>query len=77
MTGEPRRLEELSPRESMRLLATVSLGRVAFTARALPAIRPVNHLIDGDYVIVRTDGQASITSALSRRLARSSPTRPT
>jgi hypothetical protein len=62
MTGEPRRLEELSPRESMRLLGTVSLGRVAFTARALPAIRPVNHLIDGDYIIVRTDGQASITA---------------
>jgi hypothetical protein len=64
MTGEPRRLEELSPRESMRLLGTVSLGRVAFTARALPAIRPVNHLIDGDYIIVRTDGQASITATL-------------
>ena len=65
MTGEPRKLEELSPRESMRLLGTVSLGRVAFTARALPAIRPVNHLIDGDFVIIRTDGTASITSALT------------
>jgi Pyridoxamine 5'-phosphate oxidase len=64
MTGEPRRLEELTPHESMRLLGTVSLGRVAFTARALPAIRPVNHLIDGDYIIVRTDGQASITATL-------------
>lgn len=61
---ERRRLEELSPRESMRLLGTVSLGRVAFTARALPAIRPVNHLIDGDHIIIRTDGAASITSAL-------------
>jgi hypothetical protein len=64
MTGEPRRLEELSARESMRLLATVSVGRVAFTARALPAIRPVNHLIDGDYIIIRTDGQASISATL-------------
>ena len=63
MTGEPRRLEELTPHESMRLLGTVSLGRVAFTARALPAIRPVNHLIDGDDVIIRTDGTASITVA--------------
>jgi hypothetical protein len=34
----------------MRLLETVSLGRVAFTARALPAIRPVSHLVDGDHV---------------------------
>ena len=34
MTGEPRKLEELSPRESMRLLGTVSLGRVAFSTIA-------------------------------------------
>jgi hypothetical protein len=48
----------------MRLLGTVSLGRVAFTARALPAIRPVNHLIDGDYIVIRTDATAAITSTL-------------
>lgn len=65
MTGEPRRLEKLTSRESMRLLGTVSLGRVAFTARALPAIRPVNHVIDGDFIIIRTDGGASITSELT------------
>jgi hypothetical protein len=32
MTGEPRRLEKLTSRESMRLLGTVPLGRVAFGA---------------------------------------------
>lgn len=48
----------------MRLLGTVSLGRVAFTARALPAIRPVNHLIDGDYIVIRTDATAAITATL-------------
>ncbi|HEU5419473.1 MAG TPA: pyridoxamine 5'-phosphate oxidase family protein [Streptosporangiaceae bacterium] len=50
--------------ESVRLLSSVSLGRVVFSARALPAIRPVNHLVDGDYVIIRTDTRASITSEL-------------
>jgi hypothetical protein len=35
-----------------------------FTARALPAIRPVCHLVDGDYVIIRTDRNAAITSEL-------------
>jgi hypothetical protein len=64
MTTEPRKLEELSARESMRLLGTVSLGRVAFTARALPAIRPVNHLVEGDYIIIRTDAAAAITATL-------------
>jgi hypothetical protein len=48
----------------MRLLSSVPLGRIVFTARALPAIRPVSHLVDGDYVIIRTDGSAAITSEL-------------
>ena len=64
MADERRILEELSPQESMRLLASVSLGRVVFTARALPAIRPVTHLVDGDYVIIRTDHNAAIISEL-------------
>ena len=54
----------MSPQESMHLLGSVSLGRVVFTARALPAIRPVSHLVDGDYVIIRTDHDAAITSEL-------------
>ena len=62
VTNERRQLEQLSVPESMRLLASVSLGRVVFTSRALPAIRPVNHLIDGDYIIIRTDSGAPITS---------------
>jgi Pyridoxamine 5'-phosphate oxidase len=48
----------------MSLLGSVPLGRIVFTARALPAIRPVTHLVDGDYVIIRTDRDAAITSEL-------------
>jgi hypothetical protein len=48
----------------MSLLGSVSLGRIVFTARALPAIRPVCHLVDGDCVIIRTDRNAAITSEL-------------
>lgn len=51
----------------MRLLGSVSLGRIVFTARALPAIRPVTHLVDGDHVIIRTDRDAAITSELRAR----------
>jgi hypothetical protein len=64
MTAELRRLEELDPRESMRLLGSVPLGRIVFTARALPAVRPVSHLVDDDHVIVRADSGVAITSAL-------------
>lgn len=63
-TDEPRRLEELSPDECLRLLGSVSIGRVVFTARALPAVRPVCHLVDGDHIIIRTDHNAAITSEL-------------
>jgi Pyridoxamine 5'-phosphate oxidase len=48
----------------MSLLGSVSLGRIVFTARALPAIRPVTHLVDGDHIIIRTDRNAAITSEL-------------
>jgi hypothetical protein len=65
MTDEPLRLEELDPRDSMRLLGSVPLGRIVFTARALPAVRPVRHIVNDDHVIVRADGGVAITSALS------------
>jgi hypothetical protein len=64
VVDEQRRLEELSREESIRLLSSVSLGRIVFTARALPAIRPVNHLVDGDYIIIRTDGNSPIITEL-------------
>jgi hypothetical protein len=64
---ELRRREELSPHESLRLLSSVSLGRIVFTERALPAVRPVNHVVDGDNIVIRADDGASIVSALKPR----------
>jgi nitroimidazol reductase NimA-like FMN-containing flavoprotein (pyridoxamine 5'-phosphate oxidase superfamily) len=61
-----RGLRELSRAESLRLLASVPLGRVVFTDRALPAIRPVNHLVDGERVIVRSHTGAAILCAAER-----------
>lgn len=48
-----RRMEQLGRDEALRLLATVSLGRIVFTQYALPAVRPVNHLVEGESIIVR------------------------
>jgi hypothetical protein len=56
-----RELAELPKDEALRLLASVPFGRVVFTTRALPAVRPVNHLVDGDRIIIRT----TLGSALS------------
>jgi nitroimidazol reductase NimA-like FMN-containing flavoprotein (pyridoxamine 5'-phosphate oxidase superfamily) len=52
---------ELTAAESWRLLAGVSLGRVVFTRHAMPAIRPVNHLVDDETVIIRSHLGAAIT----------------
>ncbi|MET9414905.1 pyridoxamine 5'-phosphate oxidase family protein [Streptomyces klenkii] len=59
-TAPPRRRVELTRAESLRLLRTVSLGRVVFTRRALPAIRPVNHVVDGGDIVIRTHEGAAL-----------------
>ncbi|MFF2775387.1 pyridoxamine 5'-phosphate oxidase family protein [Streptomyces sp. NPDC058052] len=68
--GPRRRTVELGPEEALRLLSGVPLGRIVFTEQALPAIRPVNHVVDGGDVVIRTDEGA----ALARR-AREAGTR--
>jgi hypothetical protein len=55
----------LSHAEAMRLLASVDYGRVIFTVKALPAVRPVNHLIDEGRIIIRT----RLTTAISTVVA--------
>ena len=53
--------QPLDDAEAMRLLASVDYGRVVFSLRSLPAIRPVNHLVDERRIIIRT----RLTSAIS------------
>jgi nitroimidazol reductase NimA-like FMN-containing flavoprotein (pyridoxamine 5'-phosphate oxidase superfamily) len=50
--------------EAMRLLASVEFGRVVFTVNALPAVRPVNHLVDDDRIIIRTRLGAAIATTV-------------
>ncbi|MEC3917888.1 pyridoxamine 5'-phosphate oxidase family protein [Nocardia sp. CDC160] len=61
---ETRSMVNLSRTESLRLLASVPFGRVVFTRDALPAIRPVNHIVDGDQVIVRTRLSSRLTTTV-------------
>lgn len=49
-----RRLRELAADEALRRLGGVPFGRVVFSQNAMPAIRPVNHIVDGGAVIIRT-----------------------
>jgi nitroimidazol reductase NimA-like FMN-containing flavoprotein (pyridoxamine 5'-phosphate oxidase superfamily) len=64
MSQQPRRMDDLSRAESLRLLGTISFGRVVYTHRSLPAIRPVNHLMDGETIIIRTSEWSELVSAV-------------
>jgi hypothetical protein len=57
------RLQPLTRGECLELLSRCSLGRVAFTERALPAIRPVNYALVGHQLVLRTQADG-----LGRRL---------
>ncbi|HET8981140.1 MAG TPA: pyridoxamine 5'-phosphate oxidase family protein [Pedococcus sp.] len=48
------RIQTLSTEECLSLLATASVGRVAMTRDALPVILPVNYVVDGSSVLIRT-----------------------
>lgn len=61
-----RRLAELDRAEALELLASVGYGRIMFTLHALPAIRPVNHLLDNGEIIIRSRLSATITTAVSQ-----------
>ncbi|HEX3790521.1 MAG TPA: pyridoxamine 5'-phosphate oxidase family protein [Pseudonocardiaceae bacterium] len=45
-------LELLDRTECLALLRTVGFGRVVFTNRALPAVRPVRFTLDGDSLLL-------------------------
>ena len=59
-----RRLQALPREESLRLLRSVSVGRLVFTHHALPAIRPVNHVVEGNQVVIRAYMGTAIHSAV-------------
>jgi len=48
----------------MRLLASVDYGRVVFTLNTLPAVRPVNHLVDDGQIIIRTRLSTAISTVV-------------
>jgi nitroimidazol reductase NimA-like FMN-containing flavoprotein (pyridoxamine 5'-phosphate oxidase superfamily) len=61
--SDDRTLLELRRSESLRLLASVPVGRLVFTRQALPAIRPVNHIVDGDKIVIGLTPGSAISAA--------------
>ncbi|MFF4568247.1 pyridoxamine 5'-phosphate oxidase family protein [Streptomyces sp. NPDC001410] len=62
LPAEPRQSIELDRDEALRLLGSVSLGRIVFTRHALPTVRPVNHVLDDGCIVIRTHETAALTS---------------
>lgn len=57
-----RRMRELDRAEALQLLETVPLGRIVFTRQALPAVRPVNHVLDGEDIVIRVHEGGALAS---------------
>jgi nitroimidazol reductase NimA-like FMN-containing flavoprotein (pyridoxamine 5'-phosphate oxidase superfamily) len=62
------RIEELTRAESVELLDQLEVGRVVFTASALPAVVPVCYLRDGDSVLLATAADARLARAANSGL---------
>ncbi|MFE0465213.1 pyridoxamine 5'-phosphate oxidase family protein, partial [Kitasatospora sp. NPDC058965] len=58
----PRRMVALDRGAALRLLGSTQLGRVVFTMHALPAIRPVNHLLLDGVLLIRTHEDAALAA---------------
>jgi nitroimidazol reductase NimA-like FMN-containing flavoprotein (pyridoxamine 5'-phosphate oxidase superfamily) len=56
-------LEVLTRDECLHLLSTRSLGRIAVSSRALPVILPVNYVLIGDEVVMRTRSGTRLDAA--------------
>ena len=56
-------LEILEREECLALLKTQPVGRIVFTDRALPAVQPVNFVLDGEAIIIRTTPGSKLSGA--------------
>jgi len=71
MTEQARRIEQardlgvLGRDDCMRLLGSVTIGRVVFTAHALPAVAPVNFAVVNDEIVLRTGTGSKLDAAIA------------
>jgi uncharacterized protein len=56
-------LRQLSRDECLQLMASVPVGRVIYTRRALPAVELVNFALDHGDIVIRTDRSGKLAAA--------------
>ncbi|MGC5015741.1 pyridoxamine 5'-phosphate oxidase family protein [Streptosporangium sp. DT93] len=61
-------LQILSRQECVALLPAASIGRIVFTDQALPAVQPVNFVLDGEDIVIRTGIGSKLAAAASNAI---------
>jgi uncharacterized protein len=56
-------LDSLARNECLRLLASVPVGRIVYTRRAMPAVELVNYTIDGGDIVVAAVADGKLATA--------------
>jgi hypothetical protein len=56
-------LQHLSRDECLTLMASVPVGRIIYTRRALPAVELVNFVLDHGDIVIRTDRSGKLAAA--------------
>ena len=56
-------LQHLSRDECLTLMASVPVGRIIYTRRALPAVELVNFTLDHGDIVIRTDRSGKLAAA--------------
>jgi uncharacterized protein len=56
-------LQSLSRDECLTLMASVPVGRIIYTRRALPAVELVNFALDHGDIVIRTDRSGKLAAA--------------
>ena len=56
-------LQRLSRDECLTLMASVPVGRIIYTRRALPAVELVNFALDEGDIVIRTDSSGKLAAA--------------
>jgi nitroimidazol reductase NimA-like FMN-containing flavoprotein (pyridoxamine 5'-phosphate oxidase superfamily) len=59
---------DLGREDSLALLASAPVGRIVFTRGALPAIHPVNFVLEGDDVVITTSEDSALLSAVAESI---------
>jgi uncharacterized protein len=69
MDARPDGMEVLGEQECLALLASAPVGRVGVVVDGQPLIFPVNHVLDGRSIVVRTDAGRLLHAASLARVA--------